>query len=93
MGFFSHICKKAADSGGSIGAALRHARSLINREEPNLTVLSMGTSKVRVRAETLSIVRSTAMLISSICRAEASGAAPRSSPLVIRVVRSARNDI
>lgn len=70
-GFRSQIWKKAADSGCSIRAALRQARKRIKSELPNLMVLSIGKSKVLVRADILSMVRTTAMGISSISRATA----------------------
>jgi hypothetical protein len=88
VGFFSQICRKAAFSGWSSGEDLRQARSRINSELPNLTVLSTGTSNVRVRAETLSIVRSTAVFISSICRATATEAMPAVKIKAIRRTRS-----
>jgi hypothetical protein len=93
LGFLSQICRKAADSGFSIGADLRQARALINSEAPNLTVFSTGTSKVLVRAEILSIVRSTTMSMSSICRAAASGTLPKSRPVSISAARRRRDTI
>lgn len=62
----SHICRKAAFSGSFRGEALRQARALINSDSPNFTVLLTGMSKVWVRAESLSTVRSCTMLRSSI---------------------------
>lgn len=75
-GLRSHICMKAADSGRSSGEDLRQARTLMNRELPNLTVLPTGMSKVCVRAESLSIVRMTMVDVSSVLRAQ-DGAAAR----------------
>lgn len=64
----SQICRKAAFSGSSSGEALRQARALMNSDLPNLTVLPTGISKVWVRADSLSMVRSLTMLRSLISR-------------------------
>jgi hypothetical protein len=81
-GLRSQTCRKAADSGLSSGEALRQARTLMNSELPNFTVLSTGMSKVCVRADSLSTVRSTTVGVSSICRVGAgagAGAGARAS--------------
>ncbi len=64
----SQICRKAAFSGSSSCEALRQARALMNSDLPNFTVLPTGMSKVWVRADSLSMVRSLTVLRSSIWR-------------------------
>lgn len=70
-GLRSQICINAALSGRSSGEARLQARTLMNSELPNFTVLSTGISKVCVRADSLSIVRMTTIDVFSILRGAA----------------------